>query len=186
MKLKLDHFAWQVHSPAVWTHTHPWSCMHTIRQPTVCLASFKPVASEAQSSTRLQFPPTLFSPISLTPNFSLLWSDYRHVYPPCLHLPLSISLSVSVSLQVLVAFISFSETMLLVYLSYKVSYSRRTVGKPSVMFPDCDVDTCGMCEHPCNSRLRWGAFALFASLCLQQCSPVFQCCRLEKKPPMLY
>lgn len=136
MKLKADHFAWQEHSPAVWLHTHPWSCMHTIRQPTVCLASFKPVASEAQSSTRPLFPPTLFSPISLTPNFSLLWSDYRHVYPPCLHLPpLFLSLSVSASLQVLVAFISFSETMLLVYLSYKVSYSRRTVGKK----PSCDV-----------------------------------------------
>lgn len=49
-------------------------------------------------------------------------------------LPLSVSphysLSRSLFLQVLVAFISFSETMLLVYLSYKVSHSHDPIGQP--------------------------------------------------------
>lgn len=142
--------------------------MHTIRQPTVRLALFKPVASEAQSSTRLLFPPTLFSPISLTPNFSLLWSDYCHVYPPCLHLP-PLSLCFFAGArgfhQLLgnnVARVSQLQGELL------TADSRE---KPSVMSPNCDVDTCGMCEHPCNSRSTGAAFALFASLCLQWSSP---------------
>lgn len=47
---------------------------------------------------------------------------------------LCLCLSIFASLQVLVAFISFSETMLLVYLSYKVS---QTIHVPMVLSLEC-------------------------------------------------
>lgn len=102
----------------VWLHMH--ICTQT--DTGLCLPSLKPVPSEAQSSARLLIPPTLFSSISATPNFSLLrlsWLLYV-VCSPFVCISKFLNNSASLSLQVLVAFISFSETMLLVYLSYKV------------------------------------------------------------------
>lgn len=102
-------------------------------------------------------PPTLS--ISAILNFPLLWSPCRlRSFSAQLSLtPLSLSLS-----QVLVAFISFSETMLLVYLSYKVSHSGPSSAtlRPSVisaaMMSMCvcvwrgmGVDRCDVFEDVC-------------------------------------
>lgn len=114
----------------VYKHLSCVTCIYTCTTIThVCtqsdskpsLASPKPAPSEAQSSARLLNPPTLSSSIPATPNFSLLWSLSDYIDSSlCLHLSFK---TLSLFLQVLVAFISFSETMLVVYLSYKVSYS---------------------------------------------------------------
>lgn len=70
-----------------------------------------------------------FHPRSTPPSLQLLISLRSGLTPTiltllcvCISQYLYFSLSLSLFYQVLVAFISFSETMLLVYLSYKVSY----------------------------------------------------------------
>lgn len=57
----------------------------------------------------------------------------------CISKFLNNSPSLSLSLQVLVAFISFSETMLLVYLSYKVSCALVDLSRQSEAFRDVCV-----------------------------------------------
>lgn len=101
----------------MWLPTHTYKCTSDTR---LSLASLKPVPSEAQTSAHPLIPPTL--PISATPNFC--------VCSPSVCFSTLLSLSRSLFLQVLVAFISFSETMLLVYLSYKVSHSHDPIGQP--------------------------------------------------------
>lgn len=74
---------------------------------------------------------SLISLFDLSPILSLCHSVLEHSLHH--HHPSS-------SLQVLVAFISFSETMLLVYLSYKVSYSASQKGQ-SYVFCDAFMHT---------------------------------------------
>lgn len=90
----------------------------------------------------LLIPPTLFYLTAVTPSFLSLVSLLYYLCsilcwnpppPPPPHHPTTPPPS---SLQVLVAFISFSETMLLVYLSYKVSYSASQKGQS---YAFCDV-----------------------------------------------
>lgn len=138
----------------VWLHMR--ICSHT--DAGLCLPSPKPVPSEAQSSARLLIPPTLFSPISATPNFSLLqlsWLLYVSALPfVCISKFLNNSPSLSLSLQVLVAFISFSETMLLVYLSYKVSCALVDLSWQSEAFRDVCVYVWCVCVWACIWCLR--------------------------------
>lgn len=87
------------------------------------VGSFEAIPSEAKPSALPLIPPTLF--ISVPPNFSLLSSRLSlspRLLCLCVCTTVSYLPSLPLFLQVLVAFISFSETMLLVYLSYKVSH----------------------------------------------------------------
>ncbi len=94
---------WYIKAPVFEKHTQT-------HLPLLCCPRFGHLFSESVKHAALLFLP--IQPLLLS-----------HLCPF-----LSLCLSIFASLQVLVAFISFSETMLLVYLSYKVSQTTRAHG----------------------------------------------------------
>lgn len=107
----------------------------------LCLASLKPFSLWSSNiSTPTDFhprSPSLRLLISLCSGLSLTISTPLRAGVPTIF---SHRFAPSVFSQVLVAFISFSETMLLVYLSYKVSYSRTRDG---CLWQGCLWRVCG-------------------------------------------
>lgn len=132
-----------------WIHTY----VHNQRVG-LSLALQNLFPSKAQSSARLLIPPTRSFFISAAPNSSPLWSlsdcSTHSLLYPVSHLCPLLSF-----LQVFVAFISFSETMLLVYLSYKVSYWRTWDDRLTSPVMSVDVEQGNVCVGVCVYSICW-------------------------------